>query len=105
MPGRWSALLGLFLISCLVGLLYAPGMTLVYFGDDFINLFTVPGSRVNFFLQPNRFFPLFYRPLETTFLSFVQSSFPETTLPIHLTTMALHALVCWVLLLGLGRMG
>src|SRR5437867_6980887 len=106
MSGRRHALLGFTLLGALAGLLYGPGVRLVYFGDDFLNLFlTVPGSRVNFFRHPNPLHPWFYRPLETSFLSFFQDRFPETTLPIHLTTLALHVLLCWVLLLGLRRVG
>ncbi len=96
----------LFLLCALVGGLYAPGLRVGYYGDDFWSFFPeAPPSPAHYFLHTNPYNPWYYRPLEATFLSHVQSFLPGTTLPIHLTGLWLHTMVCWVLLLGLKRLG
>lgn len=94
-----------FLGLAVVGIaFYVGGLGVGHYGDDLAFLFDDPASKVGyFFIHPNPFG--FYRPLEGAFLAVTQLCFGTRTLPVHLSQLAMHILLCWVILVFMVRAG
>jgi hypothetical protein len=88
-----------FLVLVVAGtLLYLPGLNGAYYADDFILVFDSPGSQL-FTYFTTRLPNMFYRPLQGFFLALVQGSVGLDTIPIHVTQLLLHCLLCGLLYL------
>ena len=92
-------LLGYVLIAGVAVLLYAVGIDIPYFADDFHWVFDNPLAQsancLTRIYSPNTF----YRPIQACFLLRVQAAVGPSTIPIHVVHILMHALcsclVCW----------
>jgi hypothetical protein len=85
---RWDGWLPWILLGACC--LYAPGLHIPYFADDFQIVFSSPGSKIlYFFAHPN---PdnHFYRPIEAACAAAFQGIWGLDTLPGHLLILAIH---------------
>ncbi len=77
-------------------LLYAQGLSIGYFGDDFQYIFARPGEMIwRTFLEPNPAHA-WYRPLSSALLAATQALVGWETWPIHVVNILLHALLAWL---------
>lgn len=86
-------------------LLYIPGITTNYFGDDY-NIYSSNPART-FFTAFFENSPLhgMYRPLEATYLGAVQYLWQENTIAIHTMTILLHTMTSCLIVIILFRIG
>jgi len=77
--------------------IYGAGVRINYYSDDFQWYFDPPPSNIfHYFWHKNPYEHQAYRPLQASFLIFVQRFWGLDTLPIHLTQIALHVLLSWL---------
>lgn len=94
-----NGFLAWFVVLGLIGfVIYFPGTRIDYYADDFQWYFDPPPASIfHYFLHENPNITNAYRPLQSSFLVAVQRSFGLDTLPIHLTQIALHIALSWLI--------
>lgn len=86
--------------------IYGAGMRINYYADDFQWYFDPPPSSIfHYFWHRNPYEPQAYRPLQASFLIFVQRFWGMNTFPIHLTQVVLHVLLSWLIWLWMINYG
>jgi hypothetical protein len=87
---RFPSYIAIIGVLCLAGWAYAPGVEIPYYGDDFKFYFPAGGlGWVDHFARTG---PTtgFYRPLQNTVLTLLQSFAHENTVPVHTVNLVLH---------------
>jgi len=83
--------------------IYFGGIRIKYYSDDFLFYFDPPPANLfHYFLRANPSHP-FYRPLEATLLVIAQRFFGSDTLLLHLTSITVHVMLAWLVLLAMLR--
>jgi hypothetical protein len=102
---HWRQLFILLIAFAVIGtVIYMPGIQGKYFADDYKFFFSPkPSNPLHFFGNKNPNNSYAYRPLEATFLLFVQTNFDTRTWPIHVTQLALHILISWLVFVWMRR--
>ncbi|MFW6107630.1 MAG: hypothetical protein ACOC70_00385 [bacterium] len=94
----WATLIAVATVS-----VYATGLRIRHYGDDFAYIYAdTPTGRL--FTRANRYSG-FYRPLEALFLKTVQRSFGFNTLPAHAIQALTHAALCLLIFCWLRQVG
>ena len=83
---------------------YFAGLRADYYGDDLSFIFDDPLSKIGYYFTHRNPFG-FYRPIEGAFLAAVQAGFDLSTVPIHVTHIVMHAVLCWMVLVFMIRSG
>src|SRR3954447_17063842 len=99
---RIAAPIALIILTLAVLLVYLPGIDIPYHGDDFGWVDTSTGA-LRHFVQVNA--DGWYRPVQASVFTLVQKHFGLNTIPIHLLTFLPHALLCWLILITVIRLG
>ncbi|GIV51970.1 MAG: hypothetical protein KatS3mg038_2491 [Candidatus Kapaibacterium sp.] len=96
----------LFLLMLLgTAILYAQGLSIGYYGDDFQYIFARPGEMIwRIFVEPNPAHA-WYRPLSSALIAATQALVGWETWPIHAVNILLHALLAWLVVRFLQREG
>jgi hypothetical protein len=101
-----SELLWLSVLIAMGLAIYFQGINIPYYGDDFQFVFENSSHHPFYYYFFNNIAENnFYRPIQATFLSLVQTHFGLNTIPLHLMNIALHVLLSWLVfmvMLGLG---
>jgi hypothetical protein len=91
-----KVIFGLLFVIILAGYVaYYPGVGIDYYEDDYQDVFNQPSSKILYYFFNNNPDKNFYRPIEASFLAFVQTYFGLNTAPIQLTQIGMHALLAW----------
>src|SRR5215475_2939835 len=87
-----------FIVLGLIGYgIYGAGVRINYYSDDFQWYFDPPPSNIfHYFWHKNPYEHQAYRPLQASFLIFMQHFWGVDTLQIHLTQIALHVILSWI---------
>jgi hypothetical protein len=85
--------------------LYAPFLSVPYFGDDLLFYFSSPPPHLFEYFWLQGYASQAYRPGEAIILTLIQSRFGLNTLPIHLVSIAAHASVCSMVWAAAWRLG
>jgi len=85
--------------------LYARGLNGGYFGDDFLFVTWPPHLDVAAALFQRNRMSGWYRPLEALVLQLVQTRTGLATWPIHVIAIVTHALLAWITLRAVRRLG
>jgi hypothetical protein len=99
-----KTILWLFVLALIVFSLYFPGLKIKYYGDDFEFVFLSPSTKIFYFLSHSNPYNGFYRPIQATFATVIQTYFGLNTLPIHVTQIFLHLLLSWLIFVFMNRM-
>jgi len=104
---HWKQLFILLIAFAVIGaVIYQPGIQGKYFADDYKFFFSpAPSNPFHFFVNKNPNNSYAYRPIEATFLLFVQTNFGMQTWPIHATQLALHIFISWLVFVWMRRNG
>lgn len=95
-----------FALLCIAAyLLYSPGISTPYFGDDIYRMFSRIPTPIWTVFTMDRMNISFYRPLEDLFLIANQAAFGNSTLVLHIVIIGMHALFASVLFIGTLRIG
>jgi hypothetical protein len=94
---------GVLVFALAIFLVYLAGIDIQYYQDDF-EWIDPSSSVVDHFIRVN---PAngWYRPIQASFLALVQRHFDLNTVPIHLASILIHALLCYWILVALIRTG
>jgi len=104
---HWKQLFILLIAFAVIGaVIYQPGIQGKYFADDYKFFFSpAPSNPFHFFVNKNPNSSYAYRPIEATFLLFVQTNFGMQTWPIHAAQLALHIFISWLVFVWMRRNG
>ena len=107
LEAHWKQLFILLIAFAVIGtVIYQPGIQGKYFADDYKFFFSpAPSNPFHFFVNKNPNSSYAYRPIEATFLLFVQTNFGMQTWPIHVTQLALHIFISWLVFVWMRRNG
>lgn len=98
----WAALWAALIVVATVSV-YATGLRIRHYGDDFAYIYADTPT-VRLFTRANRYSG-FYRPLEALFLKSVQRSVGFNTLPAHTIQVLTHAALCLLVFCWLRQVG
>lgn len=102
---KGAGLLMLLLLAAGALALYWPALDARPYGDDNSYVFDPPpSSSLEFFVKPNPY-QNFYRPLGAAIHAEVARRAGATKLPVHALVLALHVLLCWLVVRGGRRLG
>ena len=94
--------IALMLLGIVIFSVYLPGIDIPYYGDDFGWIDTTTGALTHF-IQVNA--DGWYRPLQASVFTLVQRHFGLNTIPLHLLSILIHTLLCWLVLKSMIRLG
>ena len=77
--------------------IYACGIRIGYYADDFQFVFPSPTSAMFWYFSHNNANNGFYRPLQALFMATVQACFGMETWPVHLVQILLHVILAWAI--------
>lgn len=94
------------IIFSLIGLsVYFIGIGIQYYEDDFQFVFNSPSSKLFYYFFNNNPENNFYRPIQASFLAFIQTYFGLNTVPIHITQIFMHILLAWLVFTAMLKLG
>ena len=100
-----SSFLWLVVMGVITLAVYWPALNASYFADDYQFVFDKPCSKVLwYFAHPNER-NSFYRPIQASFLAIVQTCSGMQCWPIHLTQIALHVIMAWLVYVAIASFG
>lgn len=76
--------------------LYACGLNIWYYSDDFQYLYDDPAGRILWFFAHKNLYHGFYRPVNSAVIAVVQVVFGRETWPIHVVNIVVHAVLAWL---------
>lgn len=76
--------------------LYASGLNIWYYSDDFQYLYDDPAARILWFFAHKNLYHGFYRPVNSAVIAVVQVLFGRETWPIHVVNIVVHAGLAWL---------
>jgi hypothetical protein len=94
------------IIFSLIGFsVYFIGIGIQYYNDDFQFVFNSPSSKLFYYFFNNNPENNFYRPIQASFLAFIQTYFGLNTVPIHITQIFMHILLVLLVFSAMLKLG
>jgi hypothetical protein len=99
-------LLWLLILAVIGFAVHFAGLKGAYFGDDYMLILTpISSDPIHWWFHRHPFNPRYYRPIESSVLTVIQSNFGLNTLPVHLTVVSIHIMLSWLVYLFMTKSG
>ena len=95
----------LFALGLVGFIIYFPGIDIQYYEDDFSFVFNSTAPEFLYYFYHKNPQTSFYRPVDATFLSHIQSNFSLNPIPVHVTIITLHIFLAWLIALSILKIG